>query len=73
MPKTRTNISIDEALLAQARDLGLNVSAIAEAALRAALRQEEARRWHAEHAEALEAYRARIEARGPFLAPGPGD
>ena len=68
MPKTRTNISIDSAALEEARAYGLNVSGIAEAALTDALRLERARRWHEEHAEALEQYRKRIEREGTLLA-----
>ena len=49
MGKQRTNISVDAKILAAARERGLNVSAIAEEALRKA--QQEA--WQKENAEAL--------------------
>ena len=68
MPKTRTNISIDADMLAEARELGFNVSALAEGALRDALKHERARLWREENAEALEAYRERIERDGTLLA-----
>ena len=68
MPKTRTNVSIDSATLEEARAYGLNVSGIAEAAVTEALRHERARRWHEDHAEALERYRDRIEREGTLLA-----
>ena len=60
MGKQRTNISVDAELLAAVREMGLNVSAIAEDALRKA-RQEA---WRKENAEALEDRAAWIEKNG---------
>ena len=68
MGKTRTNVTLDAGLLAQARVFELNVSAIAEGALEAAVRAERARRWAEENAEALEQRRRRIEEHGLILA-----
>ncbi len=51
--KVRTNVTLSEDLVAGARALRLNVSAIAERALENAVREAEAARWQAENAEAL--------------------
>jgi antitoxin CcdA len=67
-PKTRTNVTLDTALLREARELGLNVSSIAEASLARAIRQARATRWRAENAEALTQRAAWIEKYGPPLA-----
>jgi antitoxin CcdA len=64
MGKQRTNISVDAKVLAAARERGLNVSAIAEEALRKA--QQDA--WQEENAEALKDRAAWIEKNGLPLA-----
>lgn len=51
--KRRTNVTIDSETLDAARDLGLNVSAISEAAVLAAVRQARAEQWRSENAAAL--------------------
>jgi antitoxin CcdA len=56
--KRRTNVTISADLLAEARALDINVSAIAEAALDEAVRAARAAAWQAENAEAL---RQRVE------------
>ncbi|MGG7567862.1 type II toxin-antitoxin system CcdA family antitoxin [Rhodovulum sp. DZ06] len=66
--KKRTNVTIDADALSEARALGLNVSAISEAAVKAAVRAARARAWSAENAGALAERRAWIEARGTPLA-----
>jgi antitoxin CcdA len=58
--KRPVNLSIDETLLAEARGLKLNLSAVLERALE----KEQAQRWLAENQEAIEAYNRRIEANG---------
>lgn len=58
--KRPVNLSIDTALLAEARGLGLNLSAVLERALE----KERAARWLAENQEAIAAYNRRIEADG---------
>ena len=68
MGKARTNVTLDADLLAEARAFGLNVSAIAEGALEAAVKAERARRWFAENAEAIEHRARRIEEHGVALA-----
>ena len=66
--KVRANVTLDAELLTEARAFELNVSAIAEGALEAAVRSERARRWHEENAEAIEQRRRRIEEHGLTLA-----
>ena len=66
--KRRTNVSIDATLLDAARALGLNVSAISEAALAAEVRAAQAEAWATENAEALAQRRRWIAARGTPLA-----
>ncbi|MGY3439920.1 type II toxin-antitoxin system CcdA family antitoxin [Marinovum sp. KMM 9879] len=66
--KKRTNVTIDSGLLEAARELGLNVSAISEAALAAEVRAARASAWQAENLEAMAQRRAWIEANGPPLA-----
>jgi antitoxin CcdA len=53
--KRATNVTIDADLLTRAKALGLNVSSAVEDGLRARIREEEIRRWHAENKEAIEA------------------
>lgn len=68
-PKRRTNVSIEGPLLDEARELGLNVSAVAEAALGAAVREARARAWAAEAAPAIKQRVTWIETWGLPLAP----
>lgn len=68
MGKARTNVTLDVELLAEARAFQLNVSAIAQGALEAAVKAERARRWHEENAEAIEQRRLWIEENGLPLA-----
>jgi antitoxin CcdA len=58
-PKTQrkaTNLSLDQALVAEAKELEINVSRIAEEAIAAAVRAEKNRRWKDENREAMEAW-----------------
>jgi len=66
--KQRTNVSITASTLAAARELGLNVSAISDAALAEAVRAAKAEAWVRENAEAIAERRAWIEANGTPLA-----
>jgi antitoxin CcdA len=68
MGKARANVTLDADLLAEARAFELNVSAIAEGALEAAVRAERARRWSVENAEAIELRRRWIDEHGLPLA-----
>ena len=66
--KQRTNITLTAANLAAARELGLNVSAISDAAVAEAVRTARARAWAAENADAIAERRAWIETNGTPLA-----
>jgi antitoxin CcdA len=64
--KRQTNLSIDEQLLEEARELGINLSQTMESALRGVLTEERARRWLEENRDAIESYNEHIERRGAF-------
>ncbi|MDZ4285202.1 MAG: type II toxin-antitoxin system CcdA family antitoxin, partial [Patescibacteria group bacterium] len=64
--KRPINLSLDADLVETARAHGLNLSAIAEDALRARIAREDAQRWLAENSEALAAQNAWIAERGLF-------
>ncbi len=66
--KQRTNVTLTAANLAAARELGLNVSAISDAAVSEAVRAARARAWAAENAEAISERRAWIETHSTPLA-----
>lgn len=60
------NVSLDAALVAEARELGIPLSATFEEALRAAVRAGREARWLAENRGAIEDYNARVDAEGAF-------
>ena len=66
--KQRTNVTLTAANLAAARELGLNVSAISDAAVADAVRLAKAEAWAQENATAITERRAWIEANGTPLA-----
>ena len=66
--KQRTNITLSAANLAAARELGLNVSAISDAAVAEAVRIAKAKAWARENAAAISERRAWIKAHGTPLA-----
>lgn len=66
--KRRTNVTLNATNLAAARDLGLNVSAISDAALAEAVRAARVSRWQKENAAAIAERRSWIESNGPPLA-----
>lgn len=59
-----TNVSLDSAHLAEARELGINVSQACERGLVATLAEERARRWKEENREAMESFNRYIEENG---------
>ncbi|WP_153147678.1 type II toxin-antitoxin system CcdA family antitoxin [Dechloromonas sp. H13] len=64
-----TNVSLDEALLAEAKLLRINVSQAAEAGLAQAVAARRAELWLAENREALESSNAYVEQNGlPLVA-----
>ena len=62
------NLSLDTGVVAAAREAGLNLSQVCEAALRQASRKERDRLWQEEHREAIEANNAWVEKHGLPLA-----
>ena len=63
-----TSVSLDRALVEEARELGVNVSRAAEDGLAAALKAERTRRWKAENAEAIREYNEFVEREGILLS-----
>lgn len=66
--KRRTNVTIAAPLLDAARELGLNVSAISEAALAARIATLRAEAWEDDNRAALDRRAAWIDRNGPPLA-----
>ena len=66
--KRKTSLSLDTDALDAARGLGINVSAVADEALRRAVHDERRRRWLEENAAAFEAQAAWHERHGHPLA-----
>lgn len=64
--KRAVNVTLDSALVDEARALGIPLPATLGAALLATVVAERARRWQEENREAIEAYNARIERDGMF-------
>ena len=62
--KARVNLTLDEALIAEAKAVGLNMSAVAEEAIRFATRTEQMRLWRERNKDAIEAWTRKIEEEG---------
>ncbi len=62
--KSRTNVSVDATLLAEARDAGLNISALLEAGLRAELAERRQAAWLDENRGALKDANAFLDREG---------
>ncbi|MBX5205093.1 type II toxin-antitoxin system CcdA family antitoxin [Rhizobium sp. NZLR1] len=61
------NLSLDEGLVSQARDLKINISRAAEDGIAKAIKAERERLWRIENAEAIAASNAYVEKHGlPF-------
>jgi antitoxin CcdA len=60
-PKRPVNLSLNSELLRLGKELGLNVSGIAEEALAQAVKERLGQRWLAENAIAIQAYNLRTE------------
>lgn len=67
-PKRPTNVSLDAALVDDARALGVNVSAACEAGLRQELRAAREAAWLEENRDAIASYNAYIDEFGLPLA-----
>jgi antitoxin CcdA len=64
--KKAVNLSTDVALLREARERDINLSATLERALSDALRQQRRERWLAENRPGIAAYNEQVEAHGVF-------
>jgi antitoxin CcdA len=62
--KRAANLSLSEDVLADARELGINLSRACEQHLRELVRRERERRWRAEHGDFVAAYNATVEQGG---------
>lgn len=63
-----TNVTLDAALVADARELGINVSRECETGLAAAVKRAREEQWLAENAEAIASSNAYVEKHGLPLA-----
>ncbi|MEM8974055.1 MAG: type II toxin-antitoxin system CcdA family antitoxin [Pseudomonadota bacterium] len=59
-----TNLSLDRALLSEAKGLNVNLSRAAEEGVRAAVNAAKSQRWKAENAEALKSSNSYVERHG---------
>lgn len=64
--KKRTNVSIDAALLDEARSRHVQLSPLLEDAIRKRLRQEQQKEWLEENREAIRGYNEEIRTHGAF-------
>jgi antitoxin CcdA len=64
--RVATRLSINAALLKQARALDINPSATLESASHLAVRERQLALWKLEHQQAIGAYNAEVELRGAF-------
>jgi antitoxin CcdA len=62
--KRAVNVSIDAELVAEAKAFGTNISAVLDAALRAAHREKRAALWREENGEAVTAWNDYVQANG---------
>jgi antitoxin CcdA len=66
--KRAVNVTVDEEVLADAKELRLNLSQVLEDELRKRVTEEKTRRWQEEHREAIETHNRFIEKHGIFGA-----
>jgi antitoxin CcdA len=66
--KKATNVSLAEPLLAEAKELRINISQAAEAGVAKAVAEKRAELWIAENAKAFECWNAYVEENGLPLA-----
>jgi len=64
-----TNVSLDTALVAEAKRLGINISRACEVGLTEQIAKEHGRLWRADNAEALESSNAYVDRHGLPLSP----
>ena len=63
-PKRATNVSLAESLLAEAKQLRINISQAAEAGVARAVAEKRAELWVAENQKAFECWNANVEKNG---------
>ena len=64
--KRPANLSVNADLLAQARQLGINLSATLERALVTTIRERQRELWKTKHQAAIQAYNAQVDELGVF-------
>jgi antitoxin CcdA len=64
--KRAVNVTVDENVLAEAKQLGLNLSQVLEDELRKRVKEEKTRRFQEEHRDAIEAHNRFTEKHGVF-------
>ena len=65
-PKKPVNLSLNGDLLKVSKDLGLNLSGLAEEAIAKAVRARLSEVWLIENADAIQAYNKRVESQSVF-------
>jgi antitoxin CcdA len=65
--RTKVNLTIDDAVAREARELGVDMSRVAEAAITEAARFERNRRWREANRAALDEYAREVERDGLAL------
>ena len=68
MARAKVNLTLETSVTEEARELGLNMSRLAETAIANAAKIERNRIWREENREALEAYAKEVEKNGLPLA-----
>jgi antitoxin CcdA len=66
--KRAVNVTVDEDILSDAKQLGMNLSQVLEDELRRRVKEDKTRRWQEENREAIEAHNRFIEKHGIFGA-----
>lgn len=64
LAKKPTNLSLDQNLISEARELGINISQAAEGGLKEAVSKAKSEQWKRENAEALKSSNEWIEKNG---------
>lgn len=62
--RRRTHLTLDSALVSEARTLGINISRAGEAGIAEAVRKKKERRWLEENAETIEGSNRYVEEHG---------
>ena len=68
MARTKVNLTLDIAVADEARELGLNMSRLAEAAISEAAKLERNRLWREKNRDSIDAYAREVEENGLPLA-----